>query len=613
MLCLCIDDSRPIVSLTIYKCLPLQETKLQDFCDFLQHQRRIKLVHCDLLYYHRGRLDGGTGAKDPKSQPPSTFLFDSLFVDDEIYIGETKPDSDNESDDTKTVITRLLSKVTRIKLLAIAERVRYQSREKEMKLVFLQYKKILREYNAAILMTVGGEKGNKTKITDPTSSDQTVSTEATTITSMSPPGPLGTDSEEEDSSEHDETCKKVTLELHKPHPPKEEALDDTETRAKVNRLEEDLKAAQLKVEQVSQDVQATKKRAEDAQKEQKEQECNLRILLSQHKELKEEILASQEFQKDGKCVRTVSSGTSFDNSTLTSICESSSASAEARDEKTLTRSPKIQYDDTVGRYLKLKHDHDLTIDKLAILEKELGEKKKEAELTKRKLNAREEELRDVIERYKELHNEYNGLKNQSSDAEQSVEDPFEKTLAKGGDRAKLLQERDAARWKVMKLEDELSAAKESANDTLAKLALAKQHLRDVIFQYKTLEHEHSSLINKVEGLRGSLPLTKEPAGAPRSTNARRVQILEDQRDYGLEDLHSRRLPVMKHGDSYGTLQLSNRQGGDDQSIASQSTFGSHMTSQSRKKKSFAKEFYKHVKHTVKNKKSRQEILSLKMS
>ena len=101
-------------------------------------------------------------------------------------------------------------------------------------------------------------------------------------------------------------------------------------------------------------------------------------------------MASQKLQKDEKCVKAVSSGSSFDNSTLTSVCESSSASAEARDEKTLTRSPKIEYDDTLGRFLKLKHDHNLTIEKLAILEKELGEKKNEAELTKKKLKAREE-------------------------------------------------------------------------------------------------------------------------------------------------------------------------------------------------------------------------------
>ena len=511
---------------------------LQHFFDFLQHQRRMQLVHCDLLYYGRNTRKNEEDILESSST--SSVLFDSLFLDEDKCVAGLKPDGENESNETKTIIKRLQSKVSRIKLLAIAAKVRYQAREKERKIVFLHYRKILHEYNVACSTSSTSTGMNKKNI-DQQSSDQTVATEASTNSSMTP-------SETETGlgfPESNRTIDNMTLEL-------QEKIKDDTLFAKVKGLEEDLKAAQMQVEKVSQEVKALKQEADDAQQEQEQQENNLRILLAQHKEVEEEIIANQESQRS---------------------------------------SPKLQQVGMTGLFLRRKHEHDWTIGKLAIVKRELSKKKKEANDFKEKLNAREEELRDVINRYKELHKEYNELL--ARHPKENAIDKSNHNSIELSDRAKLIQERDSARWKVTKLEEELSISQESASAALAKQALAKQHLRDVIFQYKTLEHEHSSLVQKVEGLRGSILPDKEPS-------------------YTLESAPP--TPLVRQVQSRDSLQQSNRHADDQSSVASQSITSRSITSQiskSGRKKIFAKEIYKQMKHNVR-KRAQKEVKRLKL-
>lgn len=565
----------PFRPLNHFLCLhisPLQHSGLQHFCDFLQHQRNLRSVHYGLLFRVKMTEENVT------QSPPSRF-FGSMFLDEDLDIDDFKTpvDGNNSNDVSKSTISKLLNQLAKIKLQAVAARIRNQTREKEFKLVFLQYKSILEEYNSTKaksfkLRVVEGLKADLNKTSGTEDSNSNSNDEP-----ADPPGESAV--VHEDETDTSEGPVKVALHV--------ETQDETAIAAKIAELEENVKVAETKVRQATSEIQETKQKAEEAEREQRKQELYLRTMLAKHKELETEMamVSGNDSDKNGVAEKNqapLSPETSFDGGFVMLGSCASSVSAEARDEKTY--SPKIQKlpteHDKSTNYFKLKQEYNAAVNKISSIELELRHKKEEADLTKSKLEAREEELKGVIQRYKELHTEYGGFLDGTSSVSQ----------------AKVIQERDAAKWRISEMEIELRQAKESAATASAKQNLAKQHLRDVIFQYKTLQREHASLVQRIEGLRVGLPTTTG-LSAIKTHPVRRVQIQEEKRDFAMPmnnvEYHSARAADDCSQVSHQTGQYRD----DTQSIVTYNT----SKSQSSKKKGFMKEIYKEVKLSIKKK------------
>jgi chromosome segregation ATPase len=574
-----LKKNQTISSLTIF--LLLQDSGLQHFYDFLQHQQKLKIVHYDLLC----RVTMAEEKSDTQS-PPSCF-FSSMFLDENLDIEDFKAESTAENSDgaSKSAISKLLTQLAKIKLQAITARIRYQAREKELKLVFLRYKKVLEEYNSTIAKSSKSGDPQHSSITS--SEPEIFKQEDSSTTSTDP---LSNTEDDERVDPPGESTVDHQDETDTSDMPSKEALHDAQDEkaiaAKIAELEENLRAAEMKVEQVTVVIHGTKREAEEAEREQAKQESNLRTMLAKHKELEAEMMASTYHGNAATRENDqapLSPETSFDGGSVVASSCASSISAEVRDEKTYSpnRQHKTTNHDTTTRYLKLKQEYDAAVHNSSTIEFELRQKKQETDITKNKLEAREEELKDVIQRYKELHLEYGGFLDGTSSVRFS--------------QAKIIQERDAARWRISEMEIELRQAKESATTASAKQNLAKQHLRDVIFQYKTLEREHASLVQRIEGLRVGLPVTKAPSNMSKNY-PRLAQIHEEEkRDFAMPNNTQY---AGAAGDAHS--QVSHQTGkfvDDTQSIAS---FTSSQ-SQSSKKKRFMKEIYREVKHNFKRK------------
>jgi chromosome segregation ATPase len=300
-------------------------------------------------------------------------------------------------------------------------------------------------------------------------------------------------------------------------------------------------------------------------------------------------------------VASVAHKRSFDCgvSMLTSSC-ASSTSGEGRDEKlqSPTKSNTLSHDAT--EFIRLKQEYDLARDKISSLQNNLRERETEAELATQKLENREGDLKDVIQRYKDLHEEYKKFL--------TSDDPYTPNNA----HVKLIQERDAARWKVSEMEGELRQAKVSVTAAVTKQNLAKQHLRDVIFQYKTLQREHEALVHRIEGLRVDLPSSNTSSRSQKNNSAWRATSQEEKRDTASPQAQHLR-PIVEADDrSY----LSARSGthpfvNDIDSVRSFGSGDAH-TTKSGKKKPLYKSLYKEVKKTFVKpvKPRRREVLRI---
>jgi hypothetical protein len=347
----------------------------------------------------------------------------------------------------------------------------------------------------------------------------------------------------------------------------------------LKKLKRDLRATELKVELLNRELRATKEKAAEAQKKQQDRERDLRGVIRQFRELEKqhELMktlteggkhqnlppvvskgSSSEEEADVSDIFRISDGgqlptqwgsgdqgaahrnlsetddtntfdlmASFDGSQLTSLSTMSSASAEARDEK--TESANIQFEGGTGRYIKPQHEHDDALGKSAMMHRELSDAKKAAGKSRKKQEQREENLRDVIFQYKKLQSEHDSLTKR-------LQEP-------GGDRSdkhnqaesyeELKQERDAAREQMLIVEEELKAALGVAQSAKAKKMMRETHLREVIDQYKALEKEHSLVVEKVERLKKALRLRK------RRSSDKGYQIQQEERD--IEDFEVERV------------------------------------------------------------------------
>jgi hypothetical protein len=129
------------------------------------------------------------------------------------------------------------------------------------------------------------------------------------------------------------------------------------------------------------------------------------------------------------------------------------------------------------------------------MERELEAARIEAEDAKKKQASREGHLRDVIHLYKKLQSEYESI------------------MAKDVQKGK--QERDArgndnkATYDLVQLKQELDEAKKLADVAKSKQEERDKHLRDVIYQYKKLLHEHTTLESHVAVIKKQLVFFKK--------------------------------------------------------------------------------------------------------
>jgi hypothetical protein len=526
---------------------------------------------------------------DQNSTLPPTSFYHALFLEEDLDIAEFQiGGSNNEVLDTLTVtISKLLDQLTKVKILASASRIRYKAQEKQLKLVFMQYKKVLKQYSSAISSTSNTQGEISSDARDRISSEikaitrqEDSSTTATEDSSSSsemlyvehnectdPPGiPAISPDEGDRGVEISKFPNKMTV---------AQGVDEDEKSTKVIELMESLRAAESKVEKVELEIRVTQQKAEEAQREQEEKETNLRIMLAKHKELKAKIMAHTE-----TCITQDKNPDTVESSDGSSLCVLSTT-AKARIER--IDNPEIKDEGMAGRYLKLKQEYDEAVDKISIIEKELREKKQETEFTKSKLEAREKELLDVIQRYKELHQEYDGF---------LEGDALNKDSNLGLSKAKLIQERDAARWKISEIQAELREAKESTNTAVAKQTLVRQHLRDVIFQYKTLQREHTSLVAKIEGLRGAIPTKGQ-------TSISHNLSIQEEKPKLPSRIPSPSVSSKRTNSTYQVPDKRIRQQGIYNDTQSVSTFASQKTTFSKKKR-FVKALYREVKLKLKS-------------
>jgi chromosome segregation ATPase len=345
---------------------------------------------------------------------------------------------------------------------------------------------------------------------------------------------------------------------------------ESKNGSEAKKLRKDLRAVELKVEMINMELRVAKAKAEEAQMKQEEGERHLRDVISRYKALennqagkdkdlglqtsvseqssseggadnvsgifrtREDLLpvrwnsGNNEGNADGSTFDLIAS---FDGSQLTSFGGTVSvSSAEGRDEKIVCE--KVQFEGATGRYLKLRHEHDAALGTIAMIKGELVDANQAAEQAQKKQERREEHLRDMIYQYKKLKSEYDALEKQIQETRGG--DADDKNTKES--YIQLLQERDAALAKIPVIENELEDAKKLSQSARKKQLVRDDHLRQVIAQYKTLQHEHSLVVDKVDKLKEALRSKKESS----SSGRKKDHGQHEKRDTGGVEFRERR-------------------------------------------------------------------------
>lgn len=425
---------------------------------FLQHRRILTLVHLDLVA-KQGRTDG------PR--------FNHRMVEESGSSdghGVCSPDA--------LAIQKMKGASHKIKLAANTAKIRHEAREKEHRVVRLQYKKLLDQYHQAV------EKHEK----EPGGSDENV------------------------SDDHSQKVKSAVEKIH--------------MNAELNRLKCELRDAELKVERMASELQDTKAKAADAQKKQEQGELSLLDAIRQHSQptdgnssllspgtTKGQTTEIFRVHEDTPTpfvgtARTSSDEGSFDGSYLTSFGATSAVDAvDGRDERSEdnheTANEKIYLDGGIDAFLQLQKENKKAQHTIDHLRMQLLEAKHEAEHAKIQLKRREENLRDVIREYNLIKDECDSLfkKIQERVAE---EERAKGSSAVGSSNGDLIKDRNVALGKISLLEAEVAEARRIAKDAHKKRLIREKHLREVIEQYKTLSQEHKATSIVVEELREAL-------------------------------------------------------------------------------------------------------------
>eukprot|EP00934_Nitzschia_sp_Nitz4_P003654 Nitzschia sp. Nitz4//scaffold77_size91520//11306//15358//NITZ4_004879-RA/size91520-processed-gene-0.23-mRNA-1//1//CDS//3329557958//3644//frame0 len=382
-------------------------------------------------------------------------------------------------EEAKFAVRKLKGEARQVKLIANTARIRFEAREKEHRVVLFQYKKLLEEYSKAV---------------------------------------------KEHRQEADE-CEGVA-----PRCPTEQS---GMINAELERLKRNLRAAELRVETMVQELKSTKAMAEEAQEKQAMSEKKLEVTVNKYESLEAALPACSDETIESSIqrgVREVFRGSSSprggersyacdggDTSTLElleSLDESLETSAagvstEGRDE-TGDRE-RVRFESGFGKHLRLQRE-------LSVAQRRLEETKRKHEETeilladtKGRLRDREEAYEEILNDYKELQVEYDILEAQLKDI------PSKRSR---GTHSELLKERDMALAQIELLREELESAKTTAKLARNKQKLREDHLRQVIGQYKELEQKHSESLEKVQMLKGVLKDLKSAKGASRRCHDR---------------------------------------------------------------------------------------------
>ncbi|CAJ1957616.1 unnamed protein product [Cylindrotheca closterium] len=532
--------------------------------NFLQHQRRLFCVHKDVQQRQEDTVS--TVQQIPSD---SSSFFGSIFLEHDLDINDFKSCQAQESAGSpKNKIAEMLNALAKIKLNAVIAQIQYQAREKELKTALMQYKRSLRDMQRA-----------KTSMNSLPSKS---SIEAAAILAGKADPPVGNVIGHSADDETDSSEGQAKGPLHKG----EKALGP-EDLSKLNDL---VAKSRKRLNQAKAKVEAAKHKAEEAQQEQLRLRSNFQSILVEFK-ASEANMKTQANEPNKPGVASVLPKQSFDCgvSMLTSSCASSTTSGEGRDEKVQGPNTKSStFSNDAAEFIRLKQEYDVAMDKISSLQNDLRERETESELATQKLENREGDLRDVIQRYKDLHEEYKKFL--------TSDDPYSPNNA----HVKLIQERDAARWKVSEVEGELRQAKVSVTSAVTKQNLAKQHLRDVIFQYKTLQREHEALVQRIEGLRVDLPSSNASSSSSRQKNSSvwrtSSSSQEEKRDTASPQAQHHLRPIVEADDrNYLSARSATHPFVNDiESVRSFGTADEHSTKSS-KKKPLYKSLYKEVK------------------
>ncbi len=468
---------------------------------FSEHQQRLTEVHHDVI----GRIQNLSSA--------------TLKM---AMCAENRHEGNHDTiETTEVALQQIQGETQTINMAANTAKIRYEAREKEHRLVRLQYQKLLQQYNEALDCQ---RKESLAALDDSLGSSQKV--------------------------------KMAVEKIHKD--------------AELQRLKTELRAAELKVERMTIELRASKSKAEDAQKKQEDGEKNLQDAIVRHeKQLEadhdqnsptvthrgireskvsqifrsnEALAIVDEHDNEGKNPSGNGDTTaykvapSFDGSQLTSF--GGISSTEDRDERCDdNKSGRVHFEGGIGRYLQLQQEHDQALQTIEELKIELEAAKQSAEYARTLVKQREEDLRDVIR-------EYNHIKNESDKLFEQIQDQIKKEVASENDTEgdaeeddilsppviseDIIRERNMALGKISMLESELEIAWSAAKGAKKKQQLREAHLRQVIDQYKELNREHQEMKAQVQELQAALAQYSPRAGM--ETRQRSQESEDDRRE-----------------------------------------------------------------------------------
>lgn len=417
---------------------------------FFEHQRLLTIVHYDIIAKTH-KLD---------SSRSST-----------ISATSGKSESPQDVGEAKLALMQLKGETQTIKLAANTAKIRYEAREKEHRVLRLQYQKLLEQYNHAL-------KQQKFE------------------------GCL----EESPDNEKVKT-----------------AVQKIQRDAEFERLKTELRKAELKVERMVAELRTTKTKAEHTQKQHEEGEKNLQDLIR----YEQQRLISMENQSPATTKALVpdifqarwdiappiddasksSQGlSSFDGSRLTSEGGlNSGEGCDERCEEQPSTSQKVLLDGGIGGFFQLQSDHDQAKRTIILLRMQLLDAEHEAAHAKVQLKRREENLRDVIREYNLIKEKFDELEaryeEQITMATDLTNDNNTAATSGGTD---LIRERNVALGKISVLEADVLEARRIAKEAHKKRVVRETQLRDVIEQFKELSQDHKKTLSTVEELRGAL-------------------------------------------------------------------------------------------------------------
>ena len=515
--------------------------------DFLGHQRKLQSVHYDVL--SRRDLTAAT-------EPHSDFEGNSKMSHSGApkKMNEQLPPTSLAIEEARAEIERLRDEVTGVKLVANAARIRYEAREKELRVVFFKFKKLLKQYNTAVTNTSCSDAtdlSNRSCDANAIAGDDASRIDAGSLS-------ISQADSYEEGSVSSAFSSQLSILL-------KSIREEKKSECDIKKLRKDLNTAKLKVEMMNVELHRTKGIAEEANKKLKEREQGLQDVISQYKALENEnkeikeclLVAEDELPKPAisressqdqedesipEIFRNTNIGflgsnqrntlnleeangmldfvESFDGSQLTSVCgshyteSSATASAEARDEKPEKTRTKW-------------HEHEATIETISIIKMELAEAKRSAKREHEKKMQQEQHLRDVIFHYKKLKGDYDVLKGEYDALVAQTKETrgVENEATIQGRCMELEEERDSLKAKISTIQGELEAAKNDFDELMAEANAQNaktEESRDGEMaerdDHQELRKEHDSLKAKMSTIEEELKDAKQKEDSMQSDN-----------------------------------------------------------------------------------------------